>query len=395
MINQEDKTALEEHGEPVVSKFDPTASNPNDEDPQEAPRDSSFKGKLQAMPSPSASGFFRSITNYVWNKSSKAAETKELKPSAIHRSQTAKYNTVSTTGVVKRPTAAQQKAALQPPNTDSASATSSLGSFIQSEQKAPDTQKEKYLKVTLNTQQIKHVKWQAYNAVRIKDKVQIELVKADLTAEKSEAIVSPANIFLEHITGIAGQVVLKGGTIIQDECTKYQKRYGPVSTGSCMYTTAGDLPSKYVIHTPGPIWSNYKVEKKAMDLLQRCVTTCLDRAKKLKDVRTISIPAISAGSGGGNPTIVATIILQACLNWSMQKETGALRTIRICNVEDPINLVFLEKLHLIFRSAAGFDRYHQEYQQWLAESDAAGLLELSDLGSPPRIRELEESKQEE
>jgi len=222
------------------------------------------------------------------------------------------------------------------------------------------------------------------------------LVKADLTEESSEAIVNPANIFLDHRTGIAGQIVLKGGIVIQEECTKYQKRYGPVSTGSCMSTTAGALPSKYVIHTPGPIWSNYKAEKTAMELLQRCVTTCLDRAKKLKDVRAISIPAISSGYFGGNPTVVATIILQACLNWSMQKDTGALRTIRLCNIEDSVHLVFLEKLHFIFKSATGYEKNNQEYQQWLADHDEVRqqALELSDLGSPPRNKDIEESKQD-
>lgn len=117
--------------------------------------------------------------------------------------------------------------------------------------------KPQNLKATIPTQYLKSIKWQAYNSIKIKDKVSITVVKADITKEKSDAIVNPSNVFLSHYSGIAGQIVLEGGQEIQQACSKYIKKYGKINTGSCMYTLAGNLPCQYVIHTPGPIWTNY------------------------------------------------------------------------------------------------------------------------------------------
>ena len=43
---------------------------------------------------------------------------------------------------------------------------------------------------------------------------------------------------------------------MKDECEKIIKERGdiPIYTGECCYTTAGDLNSKHLIHTVGPVW---------------------------------------------------------------------------------------------------------------------------------------------
>ena len=76
----------------------------------------------------------------------------------------------------------------------------------------------------------------------------LRLVQGDITERDTDAIVNAANSYLQHGGGVAGAIVRKGGQIIQDE----SDRIGFVPVGNAAVTTAGKLPSKYVIHAVGP-----------------------------------------------------------------------------------------------------------------------------------------------
>ena len=87
--------------------------------------------------------------------------------------------------------------------------------------------------------------------------VRVSLVKGDMTAETTDAIVNAANTRLLHGGGLAGMISRKGGASIQAESNKLVKEQGLVNTGSCTVTGAGNLGCNYVIHAVGPIYSDY------------------------------------------------------------------------------------------------------------------------------------------
>jgi len=76
----------------------------------------------------------------------------------------------------------------------------------------------------------------------------LTVVLGDITEEEVDAIVNAANSYLKHGGGVAGAIVRKGGKVIQEESDKIG--YCPV--GSAVYTSAGNLKAKYVIHAVGP-----------------------------------------------------------------------------------------------------------------------------------------------
>ncbi len=76
----------------------------------------------------------------------------------------------------------------------------------------------------------------------------LRLVLGDITERDVDAIVNAANSHLQHGGGVAGAIVRKGGQIIQDESDKI----GFVPVGNAAITTAGKLPSRFVIHAVGP-----------------------------------------------------------------------------------------------------------------------------------------------
>lgn len=65
-----------------------------------------------------------------------------------------------------------------------------------------------------------------------------------------------------------------------------------MQTGEAVITTAGNLPSKYVIHTVGPVWNGDKEEKSK--LLADCYTNSLNLAIQ-KGIKSIAFPNISTG----------------------------------------------------------------------------------------------------
>lgn len=120
----------------------------------------------------------------------------------------------------------------------------------------------------------------------------LELLKTDITEIHVDAIVNAANTSLLGGGGVDGAIHRKGGKDILDECIQIRNRQGGCKTGEAVITTAGNLPSKYVIHTVGPVWNGDKEEKS--QLLAHCYENSLNLAVENR-IRTIAFPNISTG----------------------------------------------------------------------------------------------------
>src|ERR1051325_5443397 len=76
----------------------------------------------------------------------------------------------------------------------------------------------------------------------------IELLRADITSLKVDAIVNPTNPQLQHVGGIGRVLVREGGEVIQRESAEI----GSVPVGEAVVTTGGNLLCKFVIHAVAP-----------------------------------------------------------------------------------------------------------------------------------------------
>lgn len=122
--------------------------------------------------------------------------------------------------------------------------------------------------------------------------MKINLIQDDITKIKTDAIVNAANTSLLGGGGVDGAIHRAGGKEILEECIKIRNKQGGCNIGEAVITTAGNLPSKYVIHTVGPVWNGDKEEKKA--LLENCYKNCLLIAEN-KKLKSIAFPNISTG----------------------------------------------------------------------------------------------------
>ncbi|HXX98005.1 MAG TPA: macro domain-containing protein [Candidatus Bathyarchaeia archaeon] len=85
---------------------------------------------------------------------------------------------------------------------------------------------------------------------------------------------------------MAGAIVSKGGSIIQQESNKI----GYFQVGSAVITTSGKLPCSAVIHTVGPRMGEGNEDRKLRKAVQSSLKLTADQRFK-----SISMPAISSG----------------------------------------------------------------------------------------------------
>jgi len=162
----------------------------------------------------------------------------------------------------------------------------------------------------------------------------IKVVLGDITEEETDAIVNAANSQLKHGGGVAGAIVRKGGRVIQEESDKIG--YCPV--GKAVYTSAGKLKAKYVIHAVGPRWGEGDEENK----LRSAVKSALEVATELK-LKSIAIPAISTGIFGYPKEEGTRVILEEVFKF-LDGEKTTLEEVHLTNIDRETSDLFVKHL---------------------------------------------------
>ena len=117
----------------------------------------------------------------------------------------------------------------------------------------------------------------------------IEVLDTDITTLDVDAIANAANTRLLHGGGVAGAISRAGGPTVQAE----SEQKAPIGLGEAVETTAGDMPSRWVIHAAtmepgGPTDA---------DIIRRATASTLQRADEL-GARSLALVAFGTGVGG-------------------------------------------------------------------------------------------------
>jgi O-acetyl-ADP-ribose deacetylase (regulator of RNase III) len=133
----------------------------------------------------------------------------------------------------------------------------------------------------------------------------IDVIKGDITEAEVDAIVNAANNEFWMGSGVAGAIKAAGGAIIEEEAMAR----GPKMPGEAVYTGAGSLPFKAVIHA-AVMGQDLRTSDK---LIRQATIASLNLAEKLK-LTSIAFPAFGTGVGG--------FPMQACANLMVTSVRG-------------------------------------------------------------------------
>jgi O-acetyl-ADP-ribose deacetylase (regulator of RNase III)/RimJ/RimL family protein N-acetyltransferase len=131
----------------------------------------------------------------------------------------------------------------------------------------------------------------------------IEIIRGDITLLNVEVIINAANRSLSGGGGVDGAIHRAAGPELQRSC----EALNGCNTGEAKITPGFKLPSRYVIHTAGPIWQDGNHHEK--ELLASCYTQSLRLALE-KKLFTIAFPNISTGIYGFPKMEAATIAIE-------------------------------------------------------------------------------------
>ena len=164
--------------------------------------------------------------------------------------------------------------------------------------------------------------------------LEIEVFQGDITKLEVDAIVNAANCSLLGGGGVDGAIHRAAGPELLKACIPF----GGCRTGEARITPGFRLPSKFVIHTPGPVYRDGLHGEP--ELLKNCYLNSMKLAEE-NSCESVAFSAISTGVYG-YPKKAATEI--------------AVRTVRefTCqNVKRVIFCCFGEEMLKIYREALG------------------------------------------
>ena len=151
------------------------------------------------------------------------------------------------------------------------------------------------------------------------NRTKLSLVQGDITKQATEVIVNAANSSLMGGGGVDGAIHRAGGPAILEDCKKIVDRQGRLPTGKAVITTGGNLKTKYVIHTVGPIW--HGGSRNEAELLESAYHECLKLASENK-LASISLPSISTGVYGYPVAEAARIALKTVASFLKEQATS-------------------------------------------------------------------------
>ena len=154
----------------------------------------------------------------------------------------------------------------------------------------------------------------------------VRVLTGDITREAVDAIVNAANSTLLGGGGVDGAIHRVGGAQILEECREIRRTRFPdgLPTGEAVMTSGGLLPSRYVIHTVGPIYGHHGGREP--ELLANCYKSALALASG-HNLASIAFPSISTGAFSYPRAEAAAVSSQAIADFL--KKESSIREVRL------------------------------------------------------------------
>ena len=154
----------------------------------------------------------------------------------------------------------------------------------------------------------------------------LALWQGDITRLNADAIVNAANnsllgCFIPHHKCIDNVIHSRAGVQVRLDCSKIMGAQGEAEPAGCAkITLAYNLPSKYIIHTVGPM-VGLSVTEEDRRVLRNCYISSLNLAKEM-GLKSVAFCWISTGIFGFPIDEAAAIAVGAVKNWLLENGGG-------------------------------------------------------------------------
>lgn len=200
-----------------------------------------------------------------------------------------------------------------------------------------------------------------------------EIVRADITRLRVDAIVNAANSSLAPGGGVCGAIFAGAGYEKMDQACR---AIGHCDVGQAVVTKGYALPARYVIHAVGPVWQGGRQNE--AELLKRCYLTSLQLASG-KNCQSVAFPLISSGIYGYPKAEALRIATGAIQEFLMEHEMQVYLTIF-----DRDTVVVTQKLYAGLQSY--IDEHYVQAHSYGRRTQAEPLLQNRQLAKQAAMR---------
>ncbi len=158
-------------------------------------------------------------------------------------------------------------------------------------------------------------------------RMQIKIIRADLTSIKVDAIVNPV---VSHRDNTTGRVPVTA-----------TDQPSSLPIGSAIATSGGNLLCRFIIHAAVP----HRDDLDAMTKLRQATWSAMQRAEELA-VASVAIPAMAVGAAGFTTEECARVLVQTAVDF--QLHARSLQRVLFCLFGDEAEEAFtrvLEEIH--------------------------------------------------
>ncbi|CAF1600452.1 unnamed protein product [Rotaria sp. Silwood1] len=179
----------------------------------------------------------------------------------------------------------------------------------------------------------------------------IVVEKGDITKVKNvDVIVNAANGPLYHAGGVDKAIADAAGPALDQECRQIIAKNGglPISAGKAVKTTAGNLPSKCVIHAIGPQYIDG--DKQERPLLFSSVLSSL-RLAEGESFTSVALPAISSKTYGFPLADCTNIVVRAVKQFFADYPQSHVKKVILLDMDDAACNSFAREVVIDHRNA--------------------------------------------
>ena len=147
----------------------------------------------------------------------------------------------------------------------------------------------------------------------------------DLLATEVDVIVNPADTQLSHKDGLAGVILAAAGENLDAQRKQLIQEYGQIESGMAVYTTAGNLSYKAIIHAVAPLMGEGDEQHKIEQAVSRSLLLC-----ETNEWNSIAFPPLGTGFFNVPIDVCARAFFRSITHFWDARHESAVEKVMIC-----------------------------------------------------------------